>query len=262
MNKYTFRITLIATIVVIVLFYIALISGWFGIINGNGSNFCEAAREGIIKQPSNSFSNIGFVISGLYCAWILSNTKVEKNNSFYTNTIIPKFYCIIVVLLGPCSMAMHATETSLGGLFDMNSMYLFAAFMFTYSVVRYYKLSSTIFIITYLMCLVICNIAGQITYELGIDFYLGSAVFGLFCVLGMLYEFLNFRNRRINIQFKYAVYCSLTFLLAFYVWHFGWDGHCYCHPNSWFQWHGVWHLLCSLSTFFMFKYYISENSVK
>lgn len=262
MNKYTFRITIFLTLLVCILFYVALLYGWFGITNGTGNDFCEAARNGLILQPVNSFSNIGFVLSGLYCAWYLSNTKKIKNNIFFTDAIIPKFYCLIVVLLGPCSMAMHATETSLGGLFDMNSMYLFSGFMFTYAITRFYKLPSFVFILTFLFCLIFCNIAGQYRTVFGIDFYAGSASFGLFCVLGMLFELLNYKKNKINIQFKYAVYCSLTFGIAFGVWHFGRNGHCFCDPNSLFQWHGVWHLLCGLSTLFLFKYYISEEIEK
>lgn len=262
MNKYTFRITSSITIIVVVLFYIALVSHWFGVANGTGAVFCEAAHKGLVLQPVNSFSNIGFIISGLYCAHHLSKTKSIKNNAFYTTPFISKFYCIVVVLLGPCSMAMHATETSLGGLFDMNSMYLFAAFMFTYAITRFYKLPSVIFVLTYVLCLVLCNIAGRYRTVFGFDFYAGSFVFGLFCVLGMLYEYLHYKKNNINIQFKYAIYCSLSFIIAFVVWHFGTDGHCFCNPNSWFQWHGVWHLLCALSTFFLFRYYISEDISK
>lgn len=259
MNKNTFRFIAIFTIVILVLFYVSLVSHWFGISSGVGSNFCEASSAGLIIQPVNSFSNIGFVISGLYCAWYISNTTNIKNNVFFTTSFMAKFFCAVVVLLGPCSMAMHATETSLGGLFDMNSMYLFAGFMFSYALTRYYKLQNLTFALIYFSCVIFCNIAGRFHTVFGIDFYAGSAAFGLFCVLGMLFEYLNLKKNKIQIQFKYAIYCSLTFLIAFGVWHFGYDGHCFCNPNSLFQWHGVWHLMSALSTFFLFRYYISED---
>ncbi|MEN9448932.1 MAG: hypothetical protein RJA25_2222 [Bacteroidota bacterium] len=259
MLKNTFRITVIFTVFVLIIFYIAIFSGWFGVSDGVGGNFCEAARVGFIKQPANSYSNIGFIISGLSCAWILSHSSINKTGFFFKHPFIPLFYCLITVLLGPCSMAMHATETPIGGLFDMNSMYLFGAFMFSFALARYYKLNSFVFVTIYLVSIVLCNIAGTYKTVFGFDFFPGSAAFGLVCCLGMLYEFLNYRKHRPVVQFKYAVYCSLSFLIAFYVWHFGWDGHCFCNPNSLFQWHGVWHLLCGLSTFFMFKYYISEE---
>lgn len=259
MNKKILRITIPFTVVILTLFYFALITHWFGMPMNVGGNFCEAARDGLILQPVNSYSNIGFVISGLYCAWYLSHSGIIKNNPFYRSTFIPVFFCVMTVALGPCSMAMHATETHLGGLFDMNSMYVFAAFMFTYAITRFYKLRAWMFLVLYVSCIVFCNIMGLYHTVFGVDFYPGNAAFGLICVLGMLFEFLNFKKNKPVIAFKYAVYCSAAFLIAFGVWHFGYDGNCFCNPNSWFQWHGVWHLLCSLSTFYLFKYYVSEE---
>jgi len=259
MLKKAFLITVVFTILVLVLFYIALITGWFGIPNGAGGNFCENARDGLILQPANSYSNIGFVISGLVCAWMLSHQEINKSGFFFKHPFIPLFYCLVTVLLGPCSMAMHATETHRAGLFDMNSMYLFGSFMFSFALARFFSLNSFLFISIYLISLLLCNIAGTYRNLFGTGFYPGSAAFGLVCSLGMLFEFLNYKKFRPVIQFRFAVYCSLCFLLAFYVWHFGWDGHCFCNPDSLFQWHGVWHLLCGLSTYFLFRYYISEE---
>ena len=45
-------------------------------------------------------------------------------------------YACLVVLLGPGSMAMHATGSELGGNLDMLSMYLVAAFAAAYAAMR------------------------------------------------------------------------------------------------------------------------------
>ena len=259
MIKNAFSITLVFTIVIISIFYLAITSQWFGVAEGVGGDFCEAARIGIIKQPVNSYSNIGFVLSGLISAWIVSHSKIDASGFFFKHPFIPLFYCIITVLLGPCSMAMHATETQLGGLFDMNSMYLFAAFMFSFSLARRYNLSTVLFIVIYLAIIVFCNIAGMHSTICGIKFYAGNAAFGAVCVLGMIFEVMNYITHKPKVQFKYAIYCSVSFIVAFVVWHFGYDSHCFCNPSSLFQWHGVWHILCALSTFFLFRYYISER---
>ena len=43
--------------------------GWLGPDVGRGDGFCEAARPGWIRQPANTWSNLGFVIAGLAIAW-------------------------------------------------------------------------------------------------------------------------------------------------------------------------------------------------
>ncbi|HNC73117.1 MAG TPA: ceramidase domain-containing protein [Chitinophagales bacterium] len=260
MIKNAFKISIVFTVFILLLFYIAISTAWFGISTGVGGDFCEAARNGLIKQPANSYSNIGFLISGLACAWILSHKDIDKSGAFFKHPFIPLFYCLITILLGPCSMAMHATETALGGLFDMNSMYLFGSFMFAFALARYYKLHSFVFVILYFSSVFLCNYAGTFKTVFGYNFFPGSAAFGVVCVLGMLFEILNYKKNKPDIQFKYAIYCSLSFLVGFGVWQFGYDGHCFCNPNSLFQWHGVWHLLCALSTYFLFQFYISEKT--
>jgi hypothetical protein len=78
MNKNTFNVTLVLTLIVLIVFFFALQFHWFGVSNGTGAVFCETSTNGLIIQPVNSFSNIGFVLSGLYCAWLISNTSKAK----------------------------------------------------------------------------------------------------------------------------------------------------------------------------------------
>src|SRR6478735_9676220 len=94
-------------------------AGWLGADVGRGANFCEAARGGWVKQPANSYSNLGFVVAGLAVAWHAGRTTLGG---------LATPYACLVVFLGPASAAMHATQSSLGGRFDLLSMYLVASF--------------------------------------------------------------------------------------------------------------------------------------
>lgn len=239
-----------------------IITGGFGITNGTGGDFCEASRTGkLILQPINSWSNIGFAIAGLYAAYQMDSKSIKNDNIFYNNNFFAKFICGLMVLLAPCSMAMHATETSLGGLFDMNSMYLIAGFMVGYSFVRYYNLPMPFFFIFFFICLAIGNTAPLLHKVIPIKFYLGNLAFGLMCFVGLLHEFLYHHKKIVHAKIKYAVWCGLTFIIAFIIWNFGKDGTCLCYPFSPFQLHGVWHILCALSVYLLFRYYISENKI-
>lgn len=39
--------------------------GWPGEMGVTALMFCERLRDGVVQQPSNSFSNIGFILVGL-----------------------------------------------------------------------------------------------------------------------------------------------------------------------------------------------------
>src|SRR6478609_5196659 len=83
------------------LLVLAVGAGWLGADVGRGANFCEAARDGWVKQPANSFSNVGFIVAGLVIAWHAGRTTL--------NGLATPYACV-VVLLGPASAAMHATQ--------------------------------------------------------------------------------------------------------------------------------------------------------
>lgn len=117
-RKHIFSITLCTAIASLLLFSVAVVKGWFGPEGGIGDVFCEASRTGYIKQPANTFSNFGFIFSGLLIAWQLSSGRFhQNNNSFSGNIFYGTFYSCLVVLLGPGSMALHATTAKVGGFF-------------------------------------------------------------------------------------------------------------------------------------------------
>jgi hypothetical protein len=74
-----------------------------------------------VKQPANSFSNLGFVVAGLLIGQ-------QAGDASRLGDTLPRFrwlatgYACVVVLLGPASAAMHATQSSLGGRLDITSM--------------------------------------------------------------------------------------------------------------------------------------------
>ncbi len=113
----------------------AVAGGWLGADVDRGAEFCEAAA-GTVRQPVNTLSNLGFVVAGLAIA-----VRAGRPGGLGIGTLarmpgLATAYACLVVLLGPASMAMHATESALGGQLDMLSMYLVAAFAASYAAMR------------------------------------------------------------------------------------------------------------------------------
>ena len=52
---------------------------------------------------------------------------------------------------------------------------------------------------------------------------------------------------------------SLSIILAFVIWNVSLTGCPLCDPYSVIQGHAVWHLLCAVSLYCLFRYYVSEN---
>src|SRR6185369_17422386 len=106
---------------------VAVWRGWLGPDVGRGTQFCEAARDSPVRQPANTFSNLGFVAAGLLIGWHAGG-RGSLGTSLAAHRPLATAMACIVVLLGPASAAMHATQSNAGGHLDLLSMYLIAAF--------------------------------------------------------------------------------------------------------------------------------------
>ena len=49
---------------------------------GEASRWCERVSGGLFREPLNTLSNIGFMVSGLYMFWIICNDKQGSTNPF------------------------------------------------------------------------------------------------------------------------------------------------------------------------------------
>ena len=48
---------------------------------------------------------------------------------------------------------------------------------------------------------------------------------------------------------------------AFAIWTTGKRGHAWCRPESLLQQHGLWHVLCAVSAYLLFRHYAAERAV-
>jgi hypothetical protein len=158
-------------------------------------------------------------------------------------------------------MAMHATKTHIGGFFDMLSMYLIASFIVAYAIQRFYKLKWWGFTLVFFTALSICLWA-NFTYCPIVFRFFGNTAFAFFIGLGILFEILNVYVRKLKHEIRWAYFALAALLISFAIWNVSQTGDDLCNPYSLIQGHAIWHLGDALSTFFLFRYYVSEDMGK
>jgi len=255
-----FNTTLAVAILLLVLFFLVLMNGWLGEWDHTGDDFCEASRPGLIKQPSNTWSNFGFVFAGLTIAWQLSWGKFQCSNIFTRSNFTAVFFSSLAVFLGPASMAMHATETRLGGFFDMLSMYLVAGFASAYAMQRFFNWRAVHFTIIFAGIVILCVTVKDQPYRMPLIEHFGSFIFAIFVALTILFEALNSFVRKFDHQVKWGFLSIASLMLAFLIWNLERKVDMFCNPYSIIQGHAIWHLLDALAVYFLFRFYVSEHT--
>lgn len=244
---------LAATVGVIgtVLVLLATAGGWLGPDVDRGAQFCETAHWCLFAQPSNTLSNLGFVLAGCLFAWH------ARRPWFRMHTLgLTTIFAVTIVLLGPASMAMHATETAAGGHLDVLSMHLIAAFSVAYALARIARWSTAH---AALVFVAIVSVSTRIAWrgdQIVVLQHTGNLIFVLLVAAAVTMEIVLWR-RVAGPRPRWGLASVGTLLLAFSIWLVSQTGGVWCVAESWLQGHALWHLLCALATYFLGRHYVA-----
>jgi hypothetical protein len=245
-------VTSVVAIVSCGLLVLAVRLGWLGPDVGRGAGFCER-HAGLVRQPANALSNAGFVVAGLVASW-------QAGRPSFLGTMRPAFATFaasVVVLLGPASAAMHATQSAAGGALDLLSMYLIASLAAAYGWVRWARRGPVALAAAFLAGVVLCELVGLYRRPVPVVSIAGNLAFGALLVVALTFETLLWRRGETRRRFGYGVAALAAMLTAFAVWNLGQHG--WCDPHSWLQAHAAWHLLCALAAYLLFRLWASER---
>jgi hypothetical protein len=235
--------------------------GWLGPDAGRGANFCEAARDGWVKQPANSFSNLGFVVAGLLVAWRAGRPD-RLGDVLPRHAPMATAYACVVVVLGPASAAMHATQSERGGDLDLLSMYLVAAFAAAYALMRWMRQGRVLFAQLFLLFVAACELVGLYDGRVAVVEQPGNVAFAALLLTAVVVE-VRLRRRagrtpaEPRTDLRWGAAALGTILVAFTIWNV--TKTLWCDPHSLLQGHAAWHLLGAISAYLLFVFWVSER---
>jgi len=250
--------TLLASLGVWLAFALA---GWPGESNGCFENdvpmcFCERAHVGLVAQPSNTFSNVGFMGMGLWLAWLTDHGTLyaHRHNLLNRYRAYPRLFACVVAFLGPGSMFLHASHTKWGHRVDVASMYLFACLMISYAAARAFRLSTARFAALYTS---LCVVFVATTFVPSVP---DEAAFGvLLAAAGAAEAGLARWRPETTRERRWIVAALVAFLAAFAVWVRSLSNGPWCNPDSALQGHAAWHLACAIAAGCTVVYLRSEQ---
>jgi len=214
------------------------LAGWPGVANGcfesmRPNCFCEAPRRGLVAQPSNTFSNLGFVAVGLAIAAVADRSRRRERSRepaavpLRGSASLQTLFAVVTAFLGPGSMALHASFTKWGGAVDVASMYLYAALLVAYGVTRAYALSAPAFAAIYAP-LAALLVASKLALPWSSD-----VLFGAVLAAAGASDVLAVRRRRDLVrERRLLLLAGALFAVAFAIWLPSRSGGPLCVPGS------------------------------
>jgi hypothetical protein len=224
--------------------------------------FCEDNPSGNIRQPINTWSNIGFMFVGVVILALLPRNLsggATLNNPIQVVSFFSVLYGMFVIFLGPGSMFFHASLKKWGGWIDNMSMLFWISFVLIYTIGRIARLDVGIVIVIFLAFNILAGVVTWLKDGWGTPIFAG--VVGLWGLLEVIIVIATLASGSINGVTREGGWLLLTaifFGLAFVVWWFSQTGRPLCNPRSILQGHGLWHLLAAACTFTIWQYLMTE----
>jgi hypothetical protein len=215
---------------------------WEGLVF-RPAEFCEESLCSWVRQPANTWTNIGFILAGIAILRAARRDGFEHLRGL----------ALIALATGVGSAFFHASETFIGRLFDYGGMYLGASYMLAVNVRRWLLLGRPA-----IRAIFWASTAAPLLLMFIYDGYAQSiyVVEGMFCC-GFVEAILYLRQRRKGprVRYKWLVGYWIVFLVAFTFWWLD-KTRALCSPgNHWISGHGAWHLLDALALFLVYLFY-------
>lgn len=205
--------------------------------------FCEANVGNYIQQPANAWSNLFFIIIGLYIL------KITWGKS----TLVS--FGWISILIGLFSFVYHATYTFGGQLLDLGSMFLFSGLLIVLNIKRLKNYNESYIFPTTILIAIISTLL-VIAFKTINGFNIGIPIFVLEVIIALLLEGKIYHTKRSDYKLNNLIIAFLLLIVGQIVWYLDYL-RLWCNP-SYFHYingHSIWHLLSGLALYQTFRFY-------
>jgi hypothetical protein len=229
------------------------------------SCFCEAIREGPIRQPANTASGLAFV--PVAAAMFITASKRRRRltgtaaaaprtapvTPLLARAIYAGIFAAATLLTGLGTVFFHASLSFWGQTADVLGMYLIASFLVLYNAARLWPIRERLAAPLYL------GVNAALLWGLVTVPEARRYVFALLILAAVGLEMVVRTRRAVNARSGYFRVALGLFALGFSVWVLD-ITHTLCRPAGIVQGHAVWHLCSAAALGSVFMYYLSESS--
>lgn len=196
---------------------------------------CELTRDALIRQPSAFWSSFAYVFAAYLIYREIGNKTIEL-----------KMWAGICFLMGLSSLFGHASFINLALALDFASIILVLSFFALLNVLIAYKQSLPKIFLYFFIYYITLFVA---------MYYMGKWSKIFFCLLIFVFSLGDvLRTHGIGFIKNRIFQKSLLILVASFIMFLIDEFHIGCRPESWFQWHSLWHIGTAISMYYYGKW--------
>ena len=203
-------------------------------------SFCEERMCAWIVEPSNTWSNLAYLLVGLYIIYI-RNQQEKKPISYFA---------IVSIYLFFGSSAFHATGTFIGEVLDLSAMMLLSLAMLSINLRRHLNWSEKKSYQFFALCFFLSIAALFIRKDSGIP------IFTIQLMAACYLEFTIYKRLKLpQSDYRAFITALILFGIAFFFWVLD-ITKILCNPsNHILTGHAVWHIVNGITIYYLYKHY-------
>lgn len=221
--------------------------------------YCENLRPGLVKQPANTWSDLGFMLVGLVILAVAGNENGRSRsggNPMTTGHWLAVLYGLVIIMMGPGSMMFHASYTAWGGFLDSVSMFFLLTFLIGYDLRQMTDWPEWVTWLLALLVLVLFMALRVAFPEQATVIFLIMALVAVGVELPIWFGW--------GVKVKRSTWWLLGFAGAFFtsllIWGLSHTDGPLCDPDAWlWQGHAWWHIGAAGAMLVLFFYLRSES---
>jgi dihydroceramidase len=215
--------------------------------------FCEAIRDGIVRQPANTWSCLAFLVVGaMVIRRTFDGSSPRGGSPVETRATYGVLYGAALILIGLGSGFYHASLSFAGQFADVFGMYLLATFILLYNLARLGRVPERGIAALYVALNAVLAILLHTLPEIR------RYAFALLLIAALALEFRARSGSRSDGRFLWIALGSIA--AGFAIW-IGDITRTACAPTSLVQGHAVWHVAGAVSAWYLYRYYRSESAI-
>jgi hypothetical protein len=203
--------------------------------------YCENNLHAWVRQPANTWSNLGYVLVGL---WLYVQFRTQSPSLWMG--IIP----ITAIAVGITSGLYHASYSFVFQVTDLASMYLFSSFLVTFNLKRLVSMPDGVSYLLYFGLFLVSFVAFMLLRKRS-----GFLIFAAQVLVAMALEAAAWFGAETANRLNYIVAIALL-AVSLVFWIVDYKGRFFDPDDHVLQGHAVWHLLSAICLLFIYHYYL------